>query len=457
MKKTKFMTKVMAVVFALAILFAMSVPAFAADTTNNTNDASGSLSSPTPNLAIKTVDPTSHTITLNKSLIVFNQESISVYEPNINYTYTVGPYTLVDETQARVKDKDDNIVYVNDGVPGGLTVTTTPTFSDANPVNASATGTVVEKPLVLTVHDSVFTKAGIFRYVLEDTTNVSTALNTVGITRPSGYSTNRYIDLYVTNNGGSLVVNNAVIFVATSTLDPATGMIDTSTIKTTGFNEEDDGDSDYTDDKAADHYYTYNLKVTKTTTGQLADKQHPFPFAIQISSIKAAKITKTTDGSSYTVETVTSNTVGGTNLATPQASLKNGDYIEYCGIPYGASATVSEYNNTYDTYKATGSTRNASTQITLSETELTSSPTYSGTTVVATMQNILIDAGTAHDETDNKQRVTGTTEANFTNQIKDISPTGLVFRVAPYVLMLAAGVSLIVLFAKRRREITDMI
>ena len=45
----------------------------------------------------------------------------------------------------------------------------------------------------------------------------------------------------------------------------------------------------------------------------------------------------------------------------------------------------------------------------------------------------------------------------FTNALSIISPTGLAFRVAPYVLMLAAGVSLIVLFAKRKHETTDMI
>lgn len=458
--------KLGAIILALVMIFALSATAFAEDTTNNTNNDSGSLNATTdPNSAIKTV--AENKITLNKTLIVFNPEAVGVYEPNIQYTYSVTPVTVnTAADKATVKDDgslNDGVpvtLHVKNGVAGGLVFTSAQAFADTNTkVDAKAAGTLVEKNIVLTVDPTVFTAAGIYRYKLSDTTAVAD-LNAVGITRPEGYKTDRYIDLYVKNNGKDasgnplFKIENAVVFVETS-VNPTEGNITPATEKTTGFNEDPQTDNDYTDDTTADHYYTYNLKVEKETTGNLADKSHGFPFAVSISGIKASKITFAGVGvaaASAADETVTSGAVTKGELTESSVlKLADGQSVTFYGIPYGASAIVSEYNDTYDEYTAkkdVTKTTNASTEVKLAADVTLTAKDASAKAELAT---ILIDAGTAHSATDTTQKSTATTVAHFTNNLAEISPTGVVLRVAPYALMLGAGF-LFILLAKRRKE-----
>ena len=441
------------------MLLAMSVTAFASDGTNNTNDGAGSLNASTPNAAIKTV--TSNTLTLNKTLIFFNPESVGVYEPNIEYTYKVAPVTVVDGQPTVTDDGSLNdgtsvTVNVKSGIAGGLSIATgnKTEFKDTNTkVSATPTGTLVEKNIVLTIDPEVFKAAGIYRYKLTDETSVD-SLNAVGITRPADYKVDRYIDLYVKNGTSGFEVQNAVVFTEVSVKDPTKDDITTTTQKTTGYNESAQTDNDYTDDTVADHYYTYNLKVEKETTGNLADKSHAFPFKVEISGIKAKKITYAGVGVTATDaadETVTSNTVTKGELSENSAlKLADSKSVTFYGIPFGAKATISEYNDTYDEYTAKKDgtkTTGASTEVKLTaDVTLTSK----SATAKAELKDVLIDAGTAHSKTDTTQKSTATTVAHFTNNLAEISPTGVVLRVAPYALMLAAGIILFVLSRKRR-------
>ncbi len=440
-------TKIGALVLAMMMILAMSVPVFAADTTT---DGTGSLDSSPANPAIRTIS--SNTLTLNKTIIFFNPETVDVYEPNITFSYTIEAVNVTDGS-ATVKDKDNHVAVVNDGVAAGLSITTTPVFADTNLVTGVTNkGVSVEKDLVLTIDPTAFTHAGVYRYKLTDTTAVAT-LNTVGITRGADYNTIRYIDLYVKNdttNPGQFIVTNAVVFSATTMTDPTTGQVTTSTEKTTGFNESPQADSDWTDDTVADHYYTYNLKVQKSITGALADKTHKFPFAISFTGIKADKITKSLNGATPAADTVTSGSYGSSDVTAPNAQLADGEYITFYGIPYGAQATVTEYNDTFDLYNATATGSGSSSTISLSSTPL--QPNDSTST--AQVANILINAGTAHTATDSTQKTTATTAVTFTNNLVEISPTGVVLRVAPFVGIMGAGLFLL-LIAKRFKKDED--
>lgn len=456
--KTTF-KKILAVALAVMMLAALNVTAFAADDTNSTNDGAGSLNGTPANSAIETV--TSNTLTLNKTLIFFNPESVGVYEPNIEYTYSVSAVTVTNTAtvtdNGSLNDGTPVTYHVKSGVAGGLAIASSnkTEFKNTNAkVSATAAGTLVEKDIVLTVNPSVFTAAGIYRYKLTDNTSVAD-LNAVGITRPAGYEVDRYIDLYVKNATSGFEVSNAVVFTETSVSDPTSTPITTSTQKTTGYNESTQNDNDYTDDTVADHYYTYNLKVEKETTGNLADKTHQFPFAVSISGIKAGKITYAGVGvaaSAAADETVTSGAVTKGELTESSVlKLADGQSVTFYGIPYGAKATISEYNDTYDEYTAkkdVTTTTKASTEVKLSADVTLTSKTA---TAKAELADVLIDAGTAHSATDTTQKTTGTTVAHFTNNLAEISPTGVVLRVAPYALMLGAGLFL-VLFSRRRKE-----
>ena len=444
------------------------------DTKNNTNDHAGSLDDPAHpnNPAIKTL--TDNTITLNKTLIFFNPEKVDVYEPNITYTYKVTPVN-VNEDQATVTDdgyyNDDTpvTVHVKDGVADGLTVTTAAQFSDANKVkDVTPEGTLVEKNIVLTIVPEKFTAAGIYRYKLTDETEVSD-LNSVGITRAEGtdgYKADRYIDLYVKNvlgtDGkptGELKVENVVVFSTTSVTDPTTGKITPETIKTTGFNESPQSDNDYTDDKLADHYYTYNLKVEKETDGVLADKSNKFPFAVTINDIKAKKITYAAVGvaaANAADEAVSSDSVTKGELSDSSViKLADGESVTFYGIPFGAKATVSEYNNTKDQYVAkkddTKTTADSANKALAADVTLTAETP----SVKAELADILIDAGKAHTAADDSQSSEATTLAHFKNFLPEISPTGVVLRVAPYAIMLGAGVVLFIVLKLRKNKAVE--
>ena len=459
------MKKFGAIVLAI-MMIAMVGLAYATTTgTDTTNDDTGSLNSNPANTAIKIVS--GNTLTLNKSLIFYNPENVGVYEPNIAYTYTVSPFTVT-SSSATVTDKDSVTYHVKSGVDGGLIVASTNNTSYANTntkVSATSAGTIVEKSILLTVVPTAFSSAGIYRYKLTDTTTVD-SLDAVGITRPADYKTDRYIDLYVQNDGNDSTtgnpkfkVENAVVFVETSVTDPATGTITTSTLKTTGYNESQQADSDYTDDTVADHYYTYNLKIEKETTGNMADRSNQFPFAVAITGIKAGKITYAGVGitaANAIDETVTSGSVTKGELTTSSAlKLADGQSVTFYGIPFGASATVSEYNNTLDVYKELKNlttTSNASTQVKLSD-DVTLTPNTP--TEKAELASILIDAGTAHTATDTTQSSAHTTLAHFTNNLAEISPTGYVSRFAPYALILVAGIVLLIVAKKRKHTEED--
>lgn len=448
----------------VAVMMMTVATAFAADGTNSTNDDKGSLNGTPANTAIKTVSE--NTITLNKTLIMFNPETVGVYEPSIQYTYSVSTVD-VDSSKATVTDdgslnSETPVTYhVKAGVEGGLAFKSAAAFSNDTKVSdVTSNGKLVEKNIVLTIDPTVFTGAGIYRYKLTDTTEVS-ALNAVGITRPADYKVDRYIDLYVKNDGEDnegnpkFKVENAVVFTESAVADPTKDAINTQTLKTTGYNESTQEDSDYTDDTVADHYYTYNLKVEKETTGNLADKSHQFPFAVSISGIKAEKITYAAVGvtaANATDEAVSSGSVTKGSLAENSVlKLKDGESVTFYGMPFGATADVSEYNDTYDEYKAiatTTKTTNASTEVKLAS-DVTLTPQTA--TAKAELASIKIDAGTAHTSTDNTQSSANTTVAHFTNNLAEISPTGVVLRFAPYILILAAGI--VLLIVSRRHKV----
>jgi len=459
MKKTKFMTRVIAVVFALAILFAMSVPALAANTAGE-NTYKG-------NANTSVFDTTNNTITLSKSVVFFNADNKTVYEPNITYTYTVSPVTVADSTT--ITDATPQTVHVKSGVTGVFTNNTdtaTIVFSSANQAAASSTGTEKEKTTTIGFVPNNFPAAGVYRYKISESINL-TAVTDAGLTaRGNDYSADRYLDVYIRNSTaanaqpGDKEMYGAVIF---KTTKPTTAQnneqtsgqdsITTDTEKTTGFEPGGDPsaqggtqtDYSYENDGTVDRYTTYNVTVTKTVNGSLGDKTHQFPFSFSIANSIA--------GAQYSYVKGTGTAVNPNPVASGGTSAVNTDYSAALTLADGESFTVYGVPSN----QTTGS----EVAITVSEKN-TTPDTY--TVAIVESSNILTptDATLAANATATQKAATvikasATKSIDFTNRLDELSPTGLAFRVAPYVLMLAAGVSLIVLFAKRRREVTDMI
>lgn len=447
MKKTKFMTRLGAVVFALAILFAMAVPAFADGETGDKYSGDSQT----------TIDPTNKTIQLNKGIAVFNPESISVRLPATTYSYTVEPYTFATGTSATVTDKNQNQATVNNGVEYGVSSTATISFAQTDTVTADSTGAEKEKSTTLTVDLSKFEHAGIYRYKVTESNNTLAA---DGILRDSGYSAVRYLDVYIGNveNSNALELVGAVFFTTAQTGANQTAGSDSITPtfvgKTTGFEPgvvpgQAGADVDYTDDATVDKYYTYNLTVTKTTTGNMADKKNKFPITVNMTKANGVDDVTVDFSVSNDAATRTSDATAtlGSSVAFV-AGLADGGSMYIKGIPYYTGSTPA-----YATVNSISDQNNTSDKYTPSITSAT------GLTSTLAFANEATNAG-ATATTSGAANFNATPYAatiNVKNTMSEISPTGLVFRVAPYALMLTAGISLILLFAKRRREVTDMI
>jgi len=435
MKKTKLLTRLGTVVFALAILFAMSVPAWAVEGT--TGDTYTTISSFQKTLKLKDTSA-----------------NINLYAPSMTYNYAVNSTALTSAELAydtvsgndgslnnQYKTSPDSLANLGIVVKDGATATGKPTLTlSANSITFSNTDVILAEnnsdgsgliTKAVSLNATAGTVAGVYRFKVSESVDAN-ARETAGITTTSTYVADRYVDVYVgydTSTPPALVVTNVIMFAydATNGATKSEGWTTSSSV---------DGSND--NDYGYDTYETVNVTVTKNIVGTFADKNHEFPFSFNV--------TNPGNGSLYSYKDNSQNAVYGASFATAvnttytsSVALADGDTLTIYGVPKNTTTkctvTVSEKNDTVDTYtyQTSGFDANKTT-----DTEFNSTTKVSDT---LTKANINADV----------------TDLSFTNKLSEISPTGLAFRVAPYVLMLAAGVSLIVLFVKRRRETTDMI
>jgi len=449
----KELRKISALVLALVMVLAMNIPALAATNGDVYTDDS-----------LTAVDTTNNTIPMTKSIIMFNINGSQVYEPNITYTYSVAPVTETNLLGTITDDGEYNddvpvTVKVNAGVTGAVYFTDTNktiAFSSNNTiVTTEANGVEVEKSTKISVTPSAFTHAGVYRYKITETDN-SAAVTAAGMVRGSEYSSERYLDVYIKNGDNGLELFGAVIFktnaVDNANTDATTG-ITTTTGKTTGFEPDvpgtDGSDVDYTDDKLADHYTTYDFTVKKAITGNLADLTHNFPFYVNV--------TNTITGAAYTYfndpgtgdgakETIANAAITkGTASKESTLALKDGEYVKFVGVPSSNSAALSivinEWNDSVDQYTASlGATS-------------TAKPTIASTNGDTAVTNGVMTAVTGSMSTAAFDLQTNDIAAQIltvTNNLAAISPTGYVARFAPYALILVAGIALLVLAKKRK-------
>lgn len=413
------MKKIFALVLAVVMVLAMGTTAFA-DTT--VTDYAGTTQT--------TVS--GNNIPLVKSIVFFNPDSTyAVREPNITYNYTIAPADVDDATRT-VTDANSHSAVVKDGVSGGVSASASISFTDTTTVTASTSGVVKEESTNLTVTPSAFSAPGIYRYVITETTTKDN-VEAVGIERDNDYVSTRYLDVYIRRNASDeMELYGAVIFRAESEETSITNTAPTT--KTEGFDTT--VTSGYESDVLVDKYYTYNLEVGKKVSGSLADKNHDFPFSVVLTG---------TLSNAVTVDVTNDGTYAGTLNATPSVSttaltltpkLSNGEKLTVKGLPAGTTAAVTETNDTFDTYTAAATVQ--TTAVNLDNDSTSKSIAKDATAALKTAANI--------------QTKTAIDSIVFNNDLTEVSPTGVVLRIAPYAIMLAAGVTLFVVFAVKRRK-----
>ena len=195
----------------------------------------------------------------------------------------------------------------------------------------------------------------------------------------------------------------------------------------------------------SDQYHTFNVEVSKTTTGGMADKTNNFPFKVELSN---GTITSqadfyyeaTQDGAAGAATDGKLDASGAWSLGALAASgsaisFQDADKILITGLPKATSIMVAEYNNTSDTYTLTAKdTYDADMTL---DNNKTSKSVEAATTGA-------IEAAFAVDNTTAKDKIA------FTNTLAEISPTNVVMRFAPYLFILGGAMMLLV--ASRRRK-----
>lgn len=467
--------KISALIMALILVLSLTATAFAADLTGGKIGSGG-----TSVTAI-----TDEKINIQKELTAYNvDETNTVHAPTIGWTYSIsagsqnkqvtdstGVSALTHQgvlTGLKVKGSTDGTAHAAVTYSSGASVSDSISWTTAATLNTSPTGAANYQNLELDFSGVDFGAAGIYRYVITEALDTTTYTSYAASGVTETFSNNntsttashvRYLDVYVadgssTTGADAWDVYGVVCFYNDNDISGVSGSDTTgAAAKTNGFVA---GTTDGTTPLAADSYYTFNVTVSKSLSGDVAKQSHKFPMTVDF--------TNATVTNSVLLNATTSGTVTDySHVAAPASSLDgiaqiaHNSSIKYIGIPCGTSVTVFETNDvtgtTYNTTITTDGTAGTAKSISwgtaptltigaagtgAEATDTTSAAYESNTATVSTTANTI-------------DNTTGRHTIAVANQLIYISPTGVVLRVAPYMLMLAAGLFL-VLFTRRRRK-----
>ncbi len=413
-------------------------------------------------------------VKLYKEIKVFNPESSTINAPTISYSYTLTPVAAGKEIYDVKTAHDPNAnahvltkagitagVKINNGSAGtASSATGTVSWTPSDEMTASSDGEKNTKPIEIDFTGVTFTGAGVYRYQI---TEAATSYTSSGVVEDPDYANHiRYLDVYVKDsatNAGSYDIYGYVCFTNNNDIDARDGAT-TNTVaaagKTEGFVDVDsDDDGDYSDagDVAADRYYTFNVTVTKVLTGDQAMSTHQFPFKVEFANTTVtANVLPVVSGSgTYTAPTLTAGALtsfevdGTSETQAKQMKIANGGSVTFTGIPAGTTLTIDEYNDvsgtTYITY-ATGGTTEVAEDDAVNVTWNTWASDVTGWTDITAVEE------TANSNTEASDNVIIT----FNNKLLTISPTGLVLRYAPYMLILVGGIALLIIAKKHKKH-----
>lgn len=496
MKKTMF-KKVTASITAIMALTAMAMPtgAFAYDTNHKNTDPAHQL----------TTSVVQANIDVKKDIVMFNSEEKPIFSPNITYTYNITSAAVTNATITTVDGSDNPVVLtVRPGIVDAIIAIddcgdsiVTPD-SNGDPVNTSImtgndttkTGTITFKSdpavkrntnkstatpvlvdsnhkftnkMTITVDASKIYDTdndgdqdygpGVYRYKITDVTTAAT-FAAAGVT-DGGANNNVYLDVYTkyndTNTG--LVVYGYVLLRETSDDGNASITYNESgeeTIKTDGYvtssEGDENGDSEVVPSSLkADKFYTYNLQVKKQVAGDLADRQHEFPFEIILTNETVTNFPDfgVNNGSTHSTERFTSGSWNSNNVTASglDFNLKHDEFINIIGVPGNTKVMVKETNDTNDVYSVSAVGNGTSLNLKKSTDSTAKTSVNLANAEIAEMVNSMLI--NTNDTTDTLV---------VTNTLSDVSVTGLIFSIAPFIFLTVAGIILLAVFMHNKRK-----
>jgi hypothetical protein len=391
-----------------------------------------------------------NTINIKKELLSYNVNSTSVNAPAFSYVYTVTPasvsdLTVTDETNdhasgtavmAPVNAGKTAGLKVNGGESGSETSAVgTLAFTNATTLTTSSAGGSNLYNITLDFSGVSFTKPGVYRYKIEETLANNKTYAEIAIKDASNQNI-RYLDVYV---DGELKIYGYVCMAENAS-------VTSNTQKTNGFVSASDG---------ADKYYTYDLVLSKQVENDNYGEGHAFPFTVIFNNTPSYTTTFTITENAANGSTGISPTAASAPTWSGVAKVKEGATITYTGIPAGVDVDVYETNDmtgvTYTvvtTVNGTAGTpdNNVSWGNTPNSAAVQPNPktaAYESTKATVDTKDINEEAPTTAKQT-----------VEIKNTLLLISPTGVVLRIAPYVLILVGGIALL-LISRRRKAASE--
>ena len=453
-----------AIVLTGAMVLGMSMTAFAEGGVTVANGELGGSST------FATDNPTSQSKSINiaKELTVYNVDETAIKAPTMSYAYAITAGAAdINITDAASDHANNTAVSVKTkaGVdPESVSLTgtsgSTITWTPSETVTASSDGAANLKYLTVDFSDIVFGAAGVYRYVLTETPAVYAA---AGVTETeageAAGSHVRYLDVYVRpaptgftdgSKASDWDIYGYVCMLESEDITDADDTATTGAMKTNGFVA---GTNDGTTIKA-DSYYTYNVTVSKTVTNDnYAKATHSFPFTVIFTN---ETITQAVDISSKTTGTIggwsdPASAALSTGTTKGIVTIKDSSSVKYIGIPNGTAVEV------YETNDVNGVTYQVTTVANINGTAATT--TDAAVIDGSTPGSAVAQANPKAAWQSTKTTITPTVDADddvvhtiaVDNNLQLISPTGVVLRFAPYAMMLAAGLSLLLVSRRRRR------
>lgn len=443
--------KIGALVLAGAMMLAMSVTALAAGEANMTGESGVIGEFTTPDVATVQNDA----VIIYKEITAYNPETVTVNAPAVTFNYTITPGSAgkgIYDASSHHNPAANAHAVTKAGV-GTPTITGTAAnvitlVPGTNTFNASVNGTANRFPLTVNFSSINWNTdgsgAGVYRYVITETTTKAVK-NASGIAEGSGANV-LYMDVYV---DGSNQIYGYVLFTNNDDIDARTdddAAASTAAGKTEGFVGSVADKTAYAEDTSvADKYYTYNLSVQKTVTNDTytVTNKHQFPFELTLTNdtvtADVLPIMTINDDTLATQAALSAKAIAGSWTPT----IASGGIITYTGIPTGTTVVIREQNDVTGVMYSSSS-ENADTN---AERKDIYTSDWSNTATVNCNATALDKAEQNHTED-------GAGIVIFTNNLLQISPTGVVLRVAPYILMLGAGIFLF-LISRRRKNSAD--
>lgn len=445
----------------------------------------------------------SATIPVKKDIVAFNPAEYQIHEPNIVYTYDITPANFT-SSGAKIRTKDSSnqpieidvhkgelaaIIGIGDEgdttsnmVSGSDKKTGTITFGKNNTETAKKVGNKETATTINVNEQHKFTHLmniaidanwiynpedgttgvdkqknppGVYRYKIEDVTAADTFIR-AGVD-DGGAGNSLYLDVYTKYNTAQdgLVIYGYVLFRedttnADTSIEYTEQITPSDEIKTEGFVTSSEGDDDENGtlvdlaDASFDTYKTYNVRIEKAVEGDLADRHHQFPFEVKLSN---AVVTSLAD---FTIMDTNGSKVeyaldASGNCSSNAFKLAHGESVTLIGLPKITKVMVTEENDKDDVYTASAYINDAQTQIIKDADASTAA------------NSIALDKGEkASLKTEYEFNTKGNTDViKIKNTLSDVSVTGLLFSIAPFVFITLAGAALLIFVLRSRRPGRD--